>query len=228
MGQKQVWDREYRNPQFVTKHLEPQPFVIALAKFIRKKRKWDWDSAQVLDLGSGTGRNSLYFAQKGAKVTGIEISPTAVHIAKLEAHSRGLSIEFQCKSFGEVYSGVDNTSIDLVLDVTSSNSLTAAEREVYLQEVKRVLKPEGVFFVRGLLKDGDKNAKYLLDKHPGAEEGTYIMPDTGLQERVFTRQEFETLYAKFFKMEHFEKKSSYMTVGDKKYKRNFFIAYLSH
>ena len=62
----------------------------------------------------------------------------------------------------------------MILDITSSNSLNAKEREIYLSEVNRVLKKNGHFFVRALCKDGDKNAQSLLKKSPGKDYDTYM------------------------------------------------------
>ncbi|MCB9798907.1 class I SAM-dependent methyltransferase [Candidatus Nomurabacteria bacterium] len=226
MAQEHVWEKEYRNPQFVTKFDKPQPFILALAKYIRKQKKWKWDEVRVLDLGSGTGRNSVYFAQKGAHVTGIEISPSAVHFAKLLASKNNLDISYRIGSFGKTFDGILDEKVDLVLDVTSSNSLDEQEREVYLHEVSRVLSKDGLFFVRGLLKDGDQNAKVLLQEYPGSEKDTYVMPSVGLQERVFSQEDFYALYKKYFSIIKFEKTQSYMSVGGKTFKRRFFIAYL--
>ncbi|PIR03877.1 MAG: hypothetical protein COV59_04400 [Candidatus Magasanikbacteria bacterium CG11_big_fil_rev_8_21_14_0_20_39_34] len=225
MPQKEVWEREYKNPKLVTKFSEPQPFIRKFAKYIRKEKSWNFQDLQVLDLGSGVGRNSNYFAHKGARVVGIEISATAVHVAKLRAHEQGLEVKYVCGNFGGELPYEDK-NFQIVLDVTSSNSLTDAERKVYLQEVCRVLDTEGIFFVRGLLKDGDKNVKKLLEQYPGSEKDTYKMPKMGLEERVFTRKDFEDLYGVFFKIIKFEKNSSYSVFDGVPYKRNFFIAYL--
>jgi len=45
----------------------------------------------ILDVGCGEGENSLLLATLGAKVTGIDISPGAVALAKERAHLSGLS-----------------------------------------------------------------------------------------------------------------------------------------
>jgi len=225
MPQKNIWEKEYKNPKLVTKFNEPQPFVRKFAKYIRKERPWSFEDLHVLDLGSGVGRNSNYFAEKGAHVVGIEISSTAVHLAKMRSDEQGLDVHYICGNFGGKLPYEDE-SFQIVLDVTSSNSLTEVERSIHLKEVSRVLKRGGIFFVRGLLKDGDKNAKKLLEKYPGTEKDTYKMPKIGLQERIFSRKDFEDLYGSSFKLIKFEKTSSYSLFDGIHYKRNFFIAYL--
>lgn len=225
MTQELAWDREYRNSKLLTKDNKPQSDVVRFVKYL-KKEKFDITNSQVLDLGSGTGRNSFYFAELGGKVLGLEISKTAILIAESNAKEPGLEIKYKKQSIGEKFPVEDN-SVDIVLDVTSSNSLTEAEREVYLSETDRVLKREGYFFVKALCLEGDDNAKYLLKNSPGKEKDTYIMPELGVLERVWSREDFVKTYEKYFKILKMEKKTSYSKMNNRSYKRNFWIVYMT-
>jgi 2-polyprenyl-3-methyl-5-hydroxy-6-metoxy-1,4-benzoquinol methylase len=49
--------------------------------------------SEVLDLGGGTGRWAVYFAERGARVTMIELAASLAQAAARNAASRGLSIE---------------------------------------------------------------------------------------------------------------------------------------
>ncbi len=224
MSQESQWDREYRQSKFLVKENKPQADVVRFVKFL-KKQKTDFYGAHVLDLGSGAGRNSFYFSELGAKVTGFEISDTAIKMAEKFARDAGRQISYKKQSIGQKFPCEDN-SFDIVLDMTSSNSLSEAEREIYLTETRRVLKPGGYFFVKALCLDGDDNAKNLLKDFPGDEKGTYILPDIGITERVWTMADFVTTYEKFFTILHLEKKTNYTTMGNRVFKRNFWIAYL--
>ncbi len=99
-------------------------------------------------------------------------------------------------------------------------------REIYLEEVNRVLKNGGYFFVRALAKDGNKNVKNLLKQSPGQEYDTYVIKEIGLTERVFSRDDFVKMYSKYFKILHLEKKANYTTFNNRIYKRDYWIAYL--
>lgn len=239
MSQEKEWDREYRQSTFLTKENEPQNDVVRFVKFLKKEFKnsatsavpanvkplQDFYEAKVLDLGSGAGRNSFYFAGLGANVVGFEISDTAIEIAKNFALEAGRHISYQKQNIGEIFPCEDN-SFDIALDVTSSNSLSEAEREIYLIETHRVLKTGGYFFVKALCKDADDNAKNLLKNNPGPEKDTYILPETGITERVWTTQDFVDTYEKYFTILHLEKKTSYTHMSGRLYKRNFWIGYL--
>ena len=225
MAQEEVWDREYRTSKLLTKENSPQADVVRFAKFLKKEEGILLEELKILDLGSGTGRNSFYFAEMGNRVTGLEISKTAIEIAEQNAKEAGLNIEYIKQSIGEKFP-IEDSSIDIVLDVTSSNSLTEAEREVYLSETKRVLKPNGYFFLKALCKDGDDNAKHLLKIAPGVEKDTYIMPGLGVTERVWTKEDFTVTYSKYFTILSLEKKTSYSRMNVRSYKRNFWLVYL--
>jgi len=224
--QGNVWDREYKNPKLLTGKEDPQADTLRFLKFLKKEQKFRVEEKVILDLGCGTGRNSNYLADLGNKVIGIEISRTALNLANTRARDMNLDVDYRLGDIGEKYEIEDN-SVDVVLDVTSSNSLNEKGREVYLGEVSRVMKKGGYFFVRALCKDGNQNVKNLLKTSPGKEYDTYIIKEIGLTERVFSREDFTKTYSKYFKILNLEKKTSYTTFNGRIYKRDYWLAYLT-
>ena len=49
---------------------------------------------KTIDLGCGTGNYAIYLASAGFDVTGIDISPTAIKIAKENAKKKGIKCNF--------------------------------------------------------------------------------------------------------------------------------------
>ena len=225
MSQDTAWENEYKNPKLVTKDDAPQKDVLRFLKFLKKEEGIELKNLTILDLGSGTGRNANYLAKLGNLVTGLEISPTAINLAGSRAKKIKVKVDYQLRSMGSIYP-FDNEMFDLALDITSSNSLDKKERDIYLSEVHRVLKKNGYFFVKGLCKDGDKNAKALLKKNPGPEPDTYINKDMNLIERIFSHQDFIDSYSKYFKIIKLTKKTNYTKFKGQSYKRNFWLAYM--
>lgn len=228
--QEHAWENEYKSRRMLSPSNVVQADVGRFAKWFKKgerqkDREFDYDRITVLDLGSGTGRNAFYFADRGAKAIGYEVSDTALSLARSFSEKAGLTIEYRKQDIGSTYP-LPDASVDIVLDVTSSNSLTDAARATYLSEMHRVLKPGGVLFVRALSKEADKHAKELIVRFPGPEKDTYIHPDLRLTEKVFTKESFEETYAPYFSIEKLERIEHYATVAGRKYKRQYWISYL--
>jgi SAM-dependent methyltransferase len=224
--QGSAWEREYRSPVLVTKNDSPQADTLRFFKFLKKEQKFRLEDKTVLDLGCGTGRNANYVADLGNKVIGVELSKTALELAKTRAREMGPTVDYRLGDIGDLatYSTIPDSSIDLILDVTSSNSLDEKGREVYLKECARILAPGGYMFVRALCKDGNKNVKNLLKDSPGREHDTYILKEIGLTERVFSREDFVALYGAYFTILNLEKKTGYSTFNGRIYKRDYWLA----
>lgn len=227
-----VWEKEYGDKKLMSGD-KPQKSFLNFLRFLKKEKKINVKNLKVLDLGSGNGKNSVYLATKSCQVFGLEFSRSAINLAKdlkkksiEEIKISDGEVSFFQKSIGQNFDFLDE-NFDIILDITSSNSLSDKERETFLKESNRVLKKNGYFFARGLLKNGDKNTNFLLKNFPAEEPNTYTIPEFGLTEKVFEKKELEEVYGKYFNIEKFQKETHYTTYGNKKYKRNFWILYLT-
>jgi len=228
MAQKHIWEKEYQRQTLLSPTDNPQKDTSNFFKYLRKKYHQQLeDNLRVLDLGSGNGRNANHLASMGANISGIEISQTAIRMAREAARIKQVTVDYIQQSFGERFPFDDNT-FDIIIDVTSSNSLNEQERETYLAELHRTLKPQGFLFLKTLCLDRDKNAKNLLKQSPGPEPHTYIMKEIHLTEKVFTRQEIIDLYSPHFTILELTKKESYTRMNNKSYKRFFWLGYFQH
>jgi cyclopropane fatty-acyl-phospholipid synthase-like methyltransferase len=227
-----AWESEYQNPQFLSLGTEPsgtvRDFAAWMKKQFRKNRtdpEQSFEISTVLDLGCGNGKNLKYMVEHYAdQGIGYDISETA--ISQAEYLRDELLIEYQVRSIGETFP-IHKCSIDVVMDITASNSLTESEREVFLSETSRVLKPEGIFLSRMLCLDADKNAKFLIQENPGTQYHTYILPGVNITERVFTRADIDETYGKYFNILHIEKTTGYQRWDDRSFKRNYWVVYFS-
>lgn len=83
--EKSFWDEKFSNNNYL--------FGKAPAKFLAQNYQFISSGSTVLDVGMGEGRNAVFMAQKGYKVTGIDISSVAVKKARALAHEYGVRIE---------------------------------------------------------------------------------------------------------------------------------------
>jgi tellurite methyltransferase len=81
------WDKRYRSGDRADDDLNvaPNPLVVETAK--------DLVPGKALDLACGTGRNALWLAEHGWKVTAVDGAPAAIEILNNRAADRGLKIE---------------------------------------------------------------------------------------------------------------------------------------
>ncbi len=93
----------------------------------------------VLDVGCGLGNDTARFARSGAKVTGIDIAPRAIELARANFAQRGLDGRFLLMD-GEAM-GFDDGSFDFVYCHTVLHFTPHPERMI--EEIHRVLKPGG-------------------------------------------------------------------------------------
>ncbi len=100
-------------------------------------------AGRALDLGCGTGTNTIYLAKHGWEAVGVDFVGKAIGTAKRKAQAAGVAIQhFQA----------DVTNLDfldppfnLVLDIGCFHNLSAGQRALYISGVERLLRPGGIF-----------------------------------------------------------------------------------
>ncbi len=111
-------------------------------------------TGKMLDLGCGTGNFSYYFFQRGFTVIGLDVSPTAINIAR-KRYNESANLKFLVGS-GENLDFQDN-NFDVVLCCAVLHHLECDEREAVLAEIKRILKRGGFLIATGF---SEKDQKY--------------------------------------------------------------------
>ncbi len=103
---------------------------------------------RALDLGCGTGTHSIYLAQHGWSVVGIDFSPKAIASASEKAKQAGVHIEFRVADVTrlEHLSG----EFDFALDVGCFHGLDIARRARYVEQLSRLMRPRGKFMLWAL------------------------------------------------------------------------------
>ncbi|MBD5636150.1 MAG: class I SAM-dependent methyltransferase, partial [Candidatus Eremiobacteraeota bacterium] len=96
---------------------------------------------RILEYGCGPGSASFELAALGANVSGIDISPVAIDLARSEAHERRLAIDFQTMDAERL--SFDDATFDVVC---GSGILHHLDLERAYAEISRVLRPDGVAF----------------------------------------------------------------------------------
>lgn len=88
---------------------------------------------RALDLGCGTGREVIYLAQQGFDATGVDISPTAIRMAREAADAAGVDARFVVDDLTKM-SQLEGP-FDLLTDYGALNDLTHNQRDAYMSHV---------------------------------------------------------------------------------------------
>jgi SAM-dependent methyltransferase len=116
----------------------PQPELAALIE----QGKFHGD---VLDVGCGEAAISLTLAQRGYTTVGLDLSPTAIDLARREAQQRGLTnATFEVADISS-FTGYDGR-FGTIVDSTLFHSIPVEAREGYQRSIRRAAAPGASYF----------------------------------------------------------------------------------
>lgn len=99
---------------------------------------------RILEVGCGTGTNSLWLAGRGFSVLGVDIARAAVEQANQKKNGMSLSCDFAVMDF--LHDGSLSRSFDLVFDRGCFHVFDKKrERDLFARQVSRVLKTSGTW-----------------------------------------------------------------------------------
>jgi len=153
-----------------------------LVRFVMRNR--DMLGKVALDVGCGVGAQSIFLAQQGFDVVGIDASPTAIGKARMWGSSFA-SLTYEVGNATNIIE--DDNTFDFVTDVCCLQHIPAPDHIKALEEIARVLKPFGVFF--------SITAKW--DHAPS--------DDTPL--RTLRQGDARALYGRFFRIQYLDEAS---------------------
>lgn len=118
---------------------EPQPEIAALIE----QGKIHGD---VLDAGCGEAALSIDLAERGYTTVGLDMSPTAIDLARAEATRRGLTnATFEVADISS-FTGYDGR-FGTIVDSTLFHSMPVEAREGYQQSIVRAAAPGASYFI---------------------------------------------------------------------------------
>ena len=133
---------------------------VYLKKFLTK-REISFSNLKVLDLGTGTGTSALFASKNGSQAVGVEISATAIEIAKGNAKKLGVNVEFIVKDVLELDL---KKKFDLVVDSTILHCIVGLQdRSTFYNIVKRHMSSNSYFLVNTMIASGDMSSRFPKD-----------------------------------------------------------------
>ncbi|MDA8928117.1 class I SAM-dependent methyltransferase [Gammaproteobacteria bacterium] len=122
-----------------------------LIRFINKEiANVNANDLHILDLGCGTGRNTVFLSDSGLHAFGVECSESAIEIAKSLSADRCIS--YGVCDFEELC--FDDNYFDFVVDIQSLQHNSSLKIKKIIEQILRVLKENGKYFGM-LVSDND-------------------------------------------------------------------------
>ncbi len=142
-----------------------------------------------IDLGCGTGNHSIYLAKNGFDVTGIDISPSAIALAKENARGKKTRCQFIMADVLHAGEHIQDT-YDFAFDWEVLHHVFPQKRNRYIESVFRLLNPGGTYL-----------SVCFSDKDPQfGGKGKYRHTPLGTYLYFSSEHELRRLFQRFFRI----------------------------
>ena len=196
-------DTDYWN-EYYAKNMAvnlPSPF----AKFVYEN--YLTTGKDLLEIGCGNGRDSIYFASKGITVTAIDASDFIIN--ELNQQNNVKNIKFLCGNFVDseiIYS----QTYDYCYSRFSLHAVSAKQEETLLDNIQKSLKIGGKLFIEVRSIHDELYGK-------GVEVGRNCFVNNGHFRRFIDKSELEKiLNCKGYKVEYSDESREFAPFGDEK------------
>ncbi len=141
---------------------------------------------RALDLGCGTGTNSIYLAQHGLAVVGVDFSSKAIATARAKARHANANIDFHVADVTRL--DFLNEPFDFVLDIGCFHSVDDDGRARYAANLARLTRAGGLYML------------YAFSPRPAGANGHVIQ----IRNVGVTQERIQQLFTPSFALEHVE------------------------
>ncbi len=149
------WDASYHNGPAPWDIGRPQPAIVRLASA-------GGFAGAVLDVGCGTGENTLLVALLGLPVLGVDVAETALAMAREKARDRGIEVKFvsadafHLERLGRMF--------ETVMDCGLFHTFDGAERPEYVASLASVTKRDGTLYVLCFSDEGPETGPHPISR----------------------------------------------------------------
>lgn len=134
------WNEVYKGtPPWDISHPQPAFEVLVEDGEIKPGR--------ALDIGCGRGDNAIMLAMNGCDVTGIDLVEDAISDTKKKTAERHVKVNFLVGDVLKIDQLFREAEFDIVIDSGLFHAMTDEERPDFAQQLHRVLKPGGKYFM---------------------------------------------------------------------------------
>ena len=129
----------------------------------------DLRSARVADVGCGGGLLSEALARSGAQVTGIDLAPKVIEVARLHLHESNLQVDYRVQSSAQL-AAAEPASFDAVCCMEMIEHVP--DPSALVRDLAALVKPEGILIMSTLNRTPAAFAAAII----GAEYVMHMLP----------------------------------------------------
>jgi len=155
--------------------------------------------SRMLDLGCGTGRHTIYFAERGFDVYGFDLSPHAIQRATERLKNRKLIAHLTVWDMSKRFP-YESEFFDAVIAIRVIHHASTKVIKHVVSEVSRITRKEGYFYVQAPTLERNIRHQKSGPKIKLIEPGTHVPlegPEKGVPHHGFTRLELLELLGSF-------------------------------
>jgi cyclopropane fatty-acyl-phospholipid synthase-like methyltransferase len=108
------------------------------------------DPGRAVDIGCGTGTNVITLAKSGWRVTGVDFAPRAIALAKRKLAAANVQADLKIADVTKL-DGISGP-FDLAFDLGCFHSIPSALHAKYLDQLERLLAPNGSYLLYAFVK----------------------------------------------------------------------------
>lgn len=169
----------------------------------------------LLDIGCGSGKNSIFFAKQGFSVKGTDFSNSALKLAKKNAKERNSAVKFK---LADVIEDDFKEQFDVVLDCGCLHHIRKKYWRKYLKNILVSIKQGGYFYLHGFGDNSHKLGFAPKNRNWHIKKGhyTHFFSDKEIKElfyphfKIIKKYEFTSLTKKFIVKAFYMQRKQYI------------------
>lgn len=184
VADSQRWDAIHKKSS--SESLTPSDYAREVEKLFPR-------SSLVVDIGSGTGADALYFLAQGHMVIALDISQFALETLASEAEKKGFSSKIVVRQtdYGLHKIPVKDNSVDVVYSRISLNYFDAEHTARLFADIHRMLKVGGGAFLTLKAPNDPEEMEYLKESTVLFEDNVFI--ENGMLRSRFTVEQLNQI-----------------------------------